>query len=317
MLPARFLSWAGIYIPGGEQRRMIPLLLDTDIGSDIDDALALTYLLCQPECALLGVTTVTGQPEVRASLAEALCRAAGQGDVPIHVGAAKPLLLPVRQPDVPQAAALTAQWPHRTFGGENTAAEFMRRTICERPGEVTLLAIGPLTNIALLFALDRGIPALLRRVVLMGGQYYRRAPGRGVAEWNILNDPHAAAIVFGADVPLTAVGLDVTTQCVLSSAQCAERLAAAQGPLALARAMAGVWLERVPQVTFHDPLAAALLFRPDLCAVQPERVQVELVSLLALGQTVCAQDPAERPHGVASSVGVDAFFQHYFSVVNG
>ncbi|MGB9625007.1 MAG: nucleoside hydrolase [Phycisphaerae bacterium] len=79
----------------------IPILLDTDIGSDIDDAVALAYLLRQPQCELLGITTVTGEPEKRARLADAICRAFGRSDVPIFSGAARPILVPQRQPAAP------------------------------------------------------------------------------------------------------------------------------------------------------------------------------------------------------------------------
>ena len=86
------------------------VLLDTDIGSDIDDAICLAYLLAQPQCDLLGITTVSGEPEKRAMLASAICTAAGR-EVPIFPGAPQPLLVPSQQPLAPQAAALGG-WPH-------------------------------------------------------------------------------------------------------------------------------------------------------------------------------------------------------------
>jgi inosine-uridine nucleoside N-ribohydrolase len=125
----------------------VPILFDTDIGSDIDDAVALAYLLKQPACELLGVTTVTGEPEKRAELASAICHAAGRADVPIHVGVEEPLLIAQRQAQASQHRALSEQWEHKAFQSkENTAIEFMRRTISARPGEITLLAVGPLTK---------------------------------------------------------------------------------------------------------------------------------------------------------------------------
>src|SRR5438477_11649802 len=90
----------------------VPLVLDTDIGSDIDDAVALAYLLRQPRCELLGITTVTGNVAQRAALADVLCRAAGREDVPIHAGAPEVLLIGPGQPRVPQYAAV-ADRPHR------------------------------------------------------------------------------------------------------------------------------------------------------------------------------------------------------------
>ena len=297
---------------------VLPLLLDTDIGSDIDDALALAYLLRQPRCELVGITTVSGEPERRASLADAVCRAGERADVPIHAGTSAPLLVRQNQPEAPQASALASgQWPHREFL-PNTALDFLRETIHVRPHEITLLAIGPLTNIALLFALDPAIPSLLKELVLMGGWYFDRPQ----PEWNIRCDPHAAAMVFAAPVPcLTAVGIDVTQQCRMSADECRRRFAEAGGPLAPIAAFAEVCQDK-PEITFHDPLAAALLFEPSLCAFEPHQISVELTSPLRTGQTVPdwadrhSPDPASsRPHNIAATVSASAFFAHYFSVV--
>src|SRR3982751_448710 len=103
------------------------VLLDTDIGSDIDDAVCLAYLLAQPACELLGVTTVSGESVERAKLASALCKAAGKS-TPIYPGSERPLLSAQRQPRCPQSAALE-RWPHETQFPESEAVEFMRRTI--------------------------------------------------------------------------------------------------------------------------------------------------------------------------------------------
>ena len=296
----------------------IPVILDTDIGSDIDDAVALAYLLKQPLCELVGITTVSGEPEKRAMLADAVCRAAGRDTVPVHVGTPSSLLVGSRQPHAPQAEALTEQWPHREFAKTNTAIDFLRETIHARPGEITLLAIGPLTNLALLFTLDPEIPTLLKGLTLMGGQFYTRGAYMGQAEWNVLCDPHAAEVVFRAPVPLlTAIGLDVTTQCVLPADECRKRFTAAGGALGLVAAMAEVWFRHVPNITFHDPLAATALFEPSLCEYQNEQIEVELVSPRAQGQTLTIHDAKTRPHKVAESVRAEAFFEHYFSIVGG
>lgn len=295
----------------------IPLLLDTDIGSDIDDAVALAYLLRQPRCELLGVTTVTGEPDKRAALADAIVQATGRGDVPIHVGLAAPLLVTPLQPQAAQAEVLAGR-AHRAFGPEPTAIDFLRQTIRARPGQITLLAVGPLTNLAVLFALDPEIPTLLKQLVVMGGVYYTRGYDGTNAEWNIRNDPHAAAIVFGAPVPrLVAVGLDVTTQCRMPSEEVRARFTQAGPPLDLVLEMAEVWFRHTPQITFHDPLAAALIFEPSLCALEPQRIEVELVSPRGLGQTYFNNDAPQKPHEIATRVGADAFFAHYFATVGG
>ena len=200
----------------------IPILLDTDIGSDIDDAVCLAYLLRQPRCELLGITTVTGEAQKRAMLADAICRAAGRTDIPIHSGAEQPFLIAQQQPLAPQSEIL-ADFPHRDEFAPNTAVEFLRQTIRRRPGEITLLTIGPLTNIGLLFALDPEIPRMLKGLVLMSGIFTTGGPG--AREWNTMGDPHASAIVYRAPVtPHLSIGLDVTLRCQMDAQECRQRL---------------------------------------------------------------------------------------------
>ena len=295
----------------------IPLLFDTDIGSDIDDAVALAYLLRQPRCELLGITTVTGEPEKRAALADAIVAASGRGDVPVHVGLAAPLLIAPLQPQAAQAEVLTGR-AHRAFGPRPTAIDFLRETIRARPGEITLLATGPFTNLAVLFALDPEIPTLLKQLVVMGGVYYTRGYDQTNAEWNIRNDPHATAIVFNAPVPrLVAVGLDVTMQCRMPSEEVRARFAQAGPPLDLVLDMAEVWFRHTSQITFHDPLAAALIFEPHLCTLEHQRIEVELTSPRGLGQTYFDDNAPRKPHEIAISVKAEAFFDHYFATVGG
>ena len=295
----------------------IPLLFDTDIGSDIDDAVALAYLLHQPRCEMLGITTVTGEPDKRAALADAIVRASGRGDVPVHVGQAAPLLVSSLQPQAPQAEVLAGR-EHRKFGPAPTAVDFLRETIRARPGEITLLATGPFTNLAVLFALDPEIPALLKQLVVMGGVFYGRGYDQSNAEWNIRNDPHAAAMVFNTPIPrLVAVGLDVTMQCRMPSEEVRERFTQAGPPLDLVLDMAEVWFRHTPQITFHDPLAAALIFEPSLCVLERQRIEVELTSPRGLGQTYFDDDAARKPHEIAASVEAAAFFKHYFATVGG
>ena len=293
----------------------IPVLLDTDIGSDVDDALALLYLLLQPRCALLGVTTVTGEPEKRAALADALCRAAGRADVPIHVGAPASLRVGSRQPLAPQAHVLGGAWRHSEFRPENTATTFLRETIRAHPHEITLVAIGPLTNVARLFSLDPETASLLKHLILMGGRY-SVAGGSGV-EGNILGDPHAASLVFQAPVPrLTAVGIDVTSPCYLHAADCRRRFSELGGPFDLAEAMAAESYERYGGITFHDPLTAVLAFEPSLCRVTPGRVEVDLGDTETQGTTRWQADDSGTLWFARESFP-EAFFRHFFQTVGG
>jgi purine nucleosidase len=287
------------------------VLLDTDIGSDIDDAVCLAYLLAQPECELLGITTVSGEPVQRAMIASAVCTLAGQ-QIPIYPGAADPLLVPQRQTRAQQASALD-RWPHEREFPRGQAIEFLRQTIRTHPGEVTLLAIGPMTNVALLFAADPEIPSLLKSLVLMCGVFTSQLPRVGPLEWNALLDPHATAMIYRAPVAQhRSVGLDVTCQVVMDAAEVRERFRAPL--LQPVRDFAEVWFHERPEITFHDPLAAAAIFEPQICTFTRGTVEVELASPRLGGLTFWRPDGDAPPHEVALHVDRERFFEHYFSV---
>jgi purine nucleosidase len=285
----------------------MPVLFDTDIGSDIDDAVALAYLLRKPECELVGITTVTGDVAKRAALAQVLCEAAGRPEIPIHCGAANVLLYGPGQPDVPQYEAI-ASLPHRHDWPPGTAIEFMLRAIRERPGEVALLSVGPLTNVALLFAIDPEIPSLLRSWVSMAGSFGGEYPKS--SDWNDVCDPIAAAVAIrSAPKRRVHVGLDVTMKCRLGADEVRSRF---KGPLLqTVLQMAGPWFEHRNHITFHDPLAAAVVFEPALCTYERGRVTVDLS-----GHTTFEPDPGGREE-VALKVDSTAFFEEYFKVVGG
>ena len=295
----------------------IPVILDTDIGSDIDDAVCLGYLLRQPRCELLGITTVSGQPRVRAAVADAICQAAGRRDIPIHAGHdLATIWRSVVQPEVPQAPILT-QFAHRTpeSFAERTAVDFLRQQIHQRPGEITLLAIGPMTNLALLFNMDPDCVRLLKRVVLMCGVFHAPPPGWGHAEWNARLDPHATQVVYQSRVAEhLSVGLDVTMACKLPSSEAVAAFRSAGGPLEVVAAATDIWGKHAGNVIFHDPLAGALLFNPGLCTTEPGLVNVELGSTRGTGITWFDR-AVDGPHRIAISVNPDAFFAEYFGVV--
>ena len=287
---------------------MIPVLFDTDIGNDIDDAVALAYLLRQPECELLGITTATGDVSQRAALVEVTCRAAGRDDVPIHAGVAGPLLHGTEQ-GVAQYAAIESV-PHRTDYAPGAAIPFLAETIRSRPGEIVLLATGPLTNVGLLFASDPALPSLLKSFVWMGGVFL--SSDESQREWNALLDPISTALTLKWGGPLTTVGLDVTTKCRLPAAECRERFARSE-PLATVLKQAEVWFQHAGEITFHDPLAAALIFEPGLCRLETGEIAVELGPSPSEGRTRFTAS-AGGAHKVAVEVNPDAFFAHYFSV---
>ena len=287
------------------------VLLDTDIGTDIDDAVCLAYLLANPRCELLGITTVSGEALQRARMASVLCRIAEQ-DVPIFPGREKPL---VRgrwyQPRAPQAEKLD-RWPHQHDFPSGQAVAHMSRTIRENPGEVSLLAIGAMTNVAALFAADPEAASLLKRLVLMCGVFTNRLPKVGPLEWNAIQDRTATAIVYEQQVAVhRSIGLDVTCQVTLPKDEVRERF---RTPLLEpVLDFAEVWFDGGSDlIVFHDPLAATTLFDDAICGFRRGKVRVELESQTVPGMTHFERDE-EGPHEVALKVEPQRFFEHFFA----
>jgi purine nucleosidase len=290
----------------------VKVLLDTDIGTDIDDAVCLAYLLLHPDCDLLGITTVTGEADKRAMLASAICRRAGR-DIPIYPGAECPLVVEQKQPRAQQAEAL-GSWDHQTGFPRGEAVEFMRETIRKHPGEITLLSIAPLTNLGLLFSLDPEIPALLKGLVMMCGLFRGPIPNAGPLEWNAIGDPHASAIVYRAPLRIhRSIGLDVTTKVNMSPEE--FRSTFRSDLFTPIQDFANIWFRDWPGTTFHDPLAAATIFDSAVCGFTRGTVDIELADQQSLGLTRWTDDPAGR-HEAAFEVNPEAFFAHYKSIVH-
>ena len=290
---------------------MTKVLLDTDIGTDVDDAVCLAYLLSQPDCELLGITTVTGEAEKRASLASVLCKAAGK-EIPVYPGEEHPMQGEQRQPVAQQAAVLPG-WPHETNFPLNQAVDFLANTIRSHPNEVTLLTIGPLTNIGMLFSTYPDIAELLAALVIMGGNFNENGPEAGRIEFNVAGDRTASEIVYKAPVKLhRSLGLNVTQQVMMQDDEVRKRFTAPL--LHPVLAMAEIWFEKFHKsITFHDPLTAATIFEPDLCSYQNGTVIID--HEVKPGRTFWQPNGENAPHQVAMTVDVERYFQHFFSVV--
>lgn len=289
--------------------------LDTDIGSDIDDALALAFLLCRPDCELVGISTVTEYGAQRARLASALCRLAGK-EVPIFPGAGDPLLVEPLQTQVPQANAL-ARWAHDEVFPEQSAPLALADAIRREGKALTLLSVGPLTNVALAWALDPALPSQLGEWVAMAGSF-QMLGWNGGCEWNVQLDPHAAQIAYASaaktGLPNRSFGLDVTSRVVQERAVFQKSLEQTE----LGRCiwdMAQSWLSHTPRATFHDPLAAAALFEPSLCSYARGQVEIELDSPRLRGFAHWKKS-ADGPHQIAETVEVERFFDFYFQTLN-
>jgi inosine-uridine nucleoside N-ribohydrolase len=250
--------------------KAVPIILDTDIGDDVDDALALAIILNSPELDLRGITTVFRDAPRRAQLTEHLLNFWQRTGIPVVPGASKPLLQPFDATLGKQFEVLpdTAEYSRAA----ELASEFLIRMVRETEVRLTLVPIGPLTNIAL--ALARW-PELAKRcrIIMMGGawdpdsEFYQ-------AEWNIFCDPESAAMVFNSGAKIHMIGLDVTRRCVLSKAQVAQIKNHNSPRAGVLSQMVELWMQQTQLAPIlHDPLAILTLF--DEC-VQFEQKKIEV-----------------------------------------
>jgi inosine-uridine nucleoside N-ribohydrolase len=292
------------------------IILDTDPG--IDDALALFLALASPEVQLEAVTTVSGNVNVDLTTrnALALLELAGRSDIPVARGSERPLLRPpVYAEEVHNSQGLgylELPEPTRPPVSER-AVDVIIEKVMSAPGEISLVAIGPLTNLALALRQEPLIAGLVHEVVIMGGAL--RVPGNttSAAEFNIYVDPHAAQMVFHAGWPLRLVSLDVTMQTPMHRDQ-VNLLAQPGTPVPLAiKQMVDFFFDvfapayNATAFHMHDPLALAAAFQPDLITWEPAYVDVELQGSLTLGETVANFRRSDaQSANILASIGVDA-----------
>ncbi|MBR2839289.1 MAG: nucleoside hydrolase [Kiritimatiellae bacterium] len=287
------------------------VVLDTDIGVDIDDAIALSYLLAEPRCDLVGVTTVGGRPELRAEMASAVCTAFGRPDIPIHPGEDRALVYK-RKPLDPALARTLGGLPRKKFAADGSAVAFLRRTLRENPGEITLVAVAPFTNVARLFLSDPEAAGLLKGVVAMGGRFFSEVPK---PEWNIMCDPEATVVAFGPGgcgrVRETVFhGLDVTADTVRKPKELLE-LVRGTASLAFLAPSAELYFATHPCYeesgkALHDPLACVSMFHPGVCAYRRGHARFTLG-----GDDIVHSRFVEDPNGrqlAATSADVAKFY---------
>jgi inosine-uridine nucleoside N-ribohydrolase len=277
----------------------VPVILDTDIGTDIDDAFAVALIINSPELELLGVTTVAGDTQARARLAAKLLWEAGGAwrKVPVYAG----------QPGKPQPIE-QSRWakdftsPALHLSG---AVDFMKTEINRRPGKVTIVAIGELTNVAALLKSDSSMARKIKLIAMMGGSVERGYPleSKPEAEWNIKSNPEAAQTVFSSGVPLLVAPLDLTAMLQLDGAG-RRRVFAHLAPLTNALTILyHLWGNETP--TLFDPMAVALLIDSSLCETQQLAIEVE-----AQGFTrVVEGKPANATVGMRTDP--EKFFEFY------
>jgi len=329
---------------------LTPLLLDVDTG--IDDSLALLYACASPDAEIVAVTCVAGNVDAQqvARNTRAVLELAGRADVEVALGRETPLVRDlVTTPEthgplgIGYAVLPPASRPLSARFGPDVIVEEARR----RPGELTLVTLGPMTNLALAVLREPALPSLLRRWVIMGGSY--RSPGNTAptTEWNVAVDPEAARICIAAfgrpevvgvrreaglpSLPL-AMGLDVTERAKLLPEHLAALAARAGASAATNRVLRFIddalrfYMEFHSRYDgfygafVHDPFAVAAALEPALVRTEALTVEVELGGTLTTGETVTDWRRAwGRPPtlDVAVEGDAEAFFERFIERVGG
>ena len=260
-----------------EPRTRRPVILDTDIGTDVDDILALVLLAQASELQLVGVTTVYGDTVLRARMTRYVLDRMGHPNVPIGIGARESLTgRPVwwashEGQGIPDLDRVRVE-------EGNSATDLLRQAATEHRGQLDLFAIGPLTNVAEAIAADDAFAASLHHLYIMGGAFWTEGP-----EHNIKCDPEAADIVFRAGIPMTACGLDVTHRVWLREADLSRIHGAGDGIGSLLEDQVRRWwaFRGATENNPHDPLAILTALRPELFRFEQCDVRVELEGMEA------------------------------------
>ena len=270
------------------------IIIDTDIGDDIDDAFAVALALRSPELQILGVTTTFGDTEMRAKLLDRMLGEVGRTDIPVAAGTPTP-------PKTAFTQLRYAQGGHFAKASHPDALTFLLDEIRKNPGEITLVAIGPLMNVGAVIDKNAETFRKLKRVVMMGGSIYRGygdtdsgIPRRPEPEWNIKNDIPSAQKLFAAGVPLFVMPLD-STQLKMDAAN--RSFLFRQGtPITDALTLLyHEWGQETP--TLFDPMTIAFILKPELCPVEPMLIRVD-----EQGYT----RPVERPKSESASYAPNA-----------
>ncbi len=250
------------------------VIIDTDIGDDVDDAFAVDLMLISPEVQVIGISSAWGDTALRARMLDRMLCETGRTEVPVHAGV------------VTKSATNFSQAPWASAGIEHRhtdAIAFLLDEINKYPGEITLLALGPLTNIGAAIDRDPATFRRLRRVVMMGGAIYRGYGGSQYtpppppnAEYNIATDPAAAQKLFRSGVPIYMMPLD-STQIKFDETK-RSLLAGISTPMTdTLQILIAEWSHATNQVTptLFDAVAAAYAIDPATCPATPLHIDVD------------------------------------------
>jgi purine nucleosidase len=252
------------------------VIIDTDIGDDVDDVFALALALASHHLQILGVTTAWGDTDLRARLVERFLKETGHADIPVAAG-------PKTQPGTPFTQAAWAEGFPEPANGWPHAVDFILDQIRRNPGQITLISLAPLSTVGALIQKDPATFRKLRRVVMMGGSIRQGygdlgyLPDKGPsAEYNIKMDIPAAKELFASGVPIDVMPLDSTQvklDEVLRDTLFSQKTSVTDALQALYQQWAGYPNNVTP--TLFDAMAVAVVMEPSLCPVTPMRLRVD------------------------------------------
>jgi len=271
------------------------IIIDTDIGSDVDDAIALVLALKSPELKVEGITTVYGDSMLRAQIVLKLLELMDIDNIPVAAGIDKPLL---REREIwwtgHEGKGILTDEDKNLKPIDKHAVDFLIEKIMENPGEITLVTIGPLTNIAAAIIKEPKIIENVKEIVMMGGvaRIFDNAPEIRYIEHNIHCDSEAALVVFNSNIPITMVGLDVTLKVPINRTHL-QRIKNVGTNLTdtLVRLIEIWWgFLKSDSSCMHDPLALSYCIHPEFLKTVNCKVIVETHGKYTDGQTIVIPD---------------------------
>ena len=266
------LVWALLGALAWGQAAPEKIIIDTDIGDDVDDAFALALAVKSPDLEILGVTTTFGDTEARAKIVDRFLGEVGRGEIPVLAGKSTATKNPMSQRRYGDGG-------HFAKSSHGDAVEFLLEQIRKHPGEITLVAIGPLMNVGAAIDKDAATFRKVKRVVLMGGSIRRGYGDLGytaavppMPEWNILNDVASAQKLFAVGVPVFVMPLD-STQLKMDEVKRAFLFGQGTAVTDQLAVLYHLWGQETP--TLFDPMTIAFVLRPELCPVQGLHIRVD------------------------------------------